>query len=130
MAMSRRQTILVVDDQDVILDFMSELLVDAGYAVETASSAVKALERIQQARPGLVITDFSMPGMDGWQLVQAIRALPFGQDLPVVVMSAGSRLPFRSADLDPRMAFLAKPFGIEALMQLVQSLLDASATQP
>lgn len=129
MTTSKRQTILVVDDQQVILDFMADLLVEAGYAVETASSGVKALERMREIRPDLVITDFSMPGMDGWQLVLALRALPFGRDLPVIVMSAGTRLPFRAAEMGPRLAFLSKPFGIEALLQMMQSLFDAASEQ-
>jgi CheY-like chemotaxis protein len=74
-----------------------------------------------------VVTDLSMPGMDGWQLVQSIRSLPFGQSLPIIVMSAGTRLPFGSADLEPRTAFLAKPFALGALLQLMRSMLDTSS---
>lgn len=123
MAMSRQQTILVVDDQDVILEFMAELLFDAGYAVETATSGEMALRRIPEVGPDLLITDFSMPGMDGWQLVQAIRLLPVGQNLPVIVMSAGNRLPFDAANLDHQTAFLAKPFTIGALLEMIERLI-------
>jgi CheY-like chemotaxis protein len=125
MAMSRQQTILVVDDQDVILEFMADLLLEAGYAVETATSGAMALKRIPEIVPDLLVTDFSMPEMDGWQLVQAIRQLPARQNLPIIVMSAGTRLPFDAANLDYQTAFLAKPFTIGALLELIERLSGA-----
>lgn len=129
MAKSRQQTILVVDDQDEILEFMVDLLIDAGYTVETATNGVKAVERFQAVEPDIVVTDFSMPEMDGWQLVQAIRSLPAGQTLPIIVMSAGNRFPFRSVYLDHQTGFLAKPFGIDQLLQLIERLLDAASAE-
>ena len=122
--MSRQRTIMVVDDQDIILDFIEDLLIDAGYAVQRARNGGEALERITHLRPDLVLTDFAMPGMDGWQLIQAIRALPFGHDLPIILMSAARHFPFTAADFDEWTAFVGKPFAMNDLLGQIARFLD------
>jgi CheY-like chemotaxis protein len=121
-----RSTILVVEDQDIILEFLELLLIDLGYDFLAATNGKVALERIQTTPPDLVISDFSMPGLNGWQLVQAIRALPAGHHLPIILMSAGRAFPFTPADLDERTAFIAKPFAIADMQTLIEHLLGNS----
>jgi two-component system sensor histidine kinase/response regulator len=116
---------MVVDDQDIILEFMLALLADAGYDVDTALNGKLALERIGQVRPQLIISDVEMPELNGWQFVQAVRKLPDCRTLPVILTSAGGRLPFALTDLDAWTVFLAKPFGIEEMLALVQRLLSS-----
>jgi CheY-like chemotaxis protein len=126
--MSRQQSILVVDDQDVIIEFITLLLLDAGYVVTTATNGMTAIQRFQEVEPDLVVTDVSMPGMDGWQLVQVIRSLPRGNSIPVILMSAGTRLPFSEEDLDAQTTFLQKPFSIEALLDSVERMLQTPSS--
>ncbi len=122
-----RPTILLVDDQEIIVEFVELLLTDEGYVVVTARNGQEALQLIQTARPDLVITDFAMPGLDGWQLLQALRALPFADRLPVIIMSANRLFPYSASELGPRTAFLAKPFSIDDLLRLIEHFLGSDA---
>ena len=78
--------VLVVDDEVNARNALTELLRDEGYAVETAADGFKALGKLADFAPDLVLTDLKMPGMDGIQLLGKIRESD--PDLPVVVMTA------------------------------------------
>ena len=72
------RTILLVDDDPLILELGRELLEYLGYRVETAAEAVQALEVFQSQGADLVILDYQLPGADGYQLLQGLRALAAG----------------------------------------------------
>ena len=78
--------ILVVDDDTDGLEVLETRLTHAGYEVETADSAEKALSRVKAFDPGLIVTDVRMSGMDGLELLQKVRATMEGVE--VVVMTA------------------------------------------
>jgi DNA-binding NtrC family response regulator len=78
--------ILVVDDEVNARTALVELLRDEGYAVESAADAFKALGKMADFAPDLVLTDLKMPGMDGLQLLDKLRESD--PDLPVIVMTA------------------------------------------
>ena len=78
--------ILVVDDEANARTALAELLRDEGYRVETAADGFKALGKMEEASPDLVLTDLKMPGMDGIELLEKVRALH--DDTVVVVMTA------------------------------------------
>lgn len=80
--------VLVVDDEDLILTLMRAMLRNAGYAVETATSAQAALDLIAAGlRPSLVILDLRMPLMDGNALLQELQSGP-AADVPKILLSA------------------------------------------
>jgi len=80
------QRVLVVDDDPLSREFLTEAVASLGFSVEEASSATDALERIMHSPPDLVLTDLRMPEMDGSELVRQIaRANP---DLPSVLVTA------------------------------------------
>jgi two-component system response regulator HydG len=78
--------VLVVDDEVNARNALTELLRDEGYAVEAAADGFKALGKLADFAPDLVLTDLKMPGMDGIQLLGKIREND--PDLPVVMMTA------------------------------------------
>src|SRR6476659_7302515 len=78
--------VLVVDDEINARNALTELLRDEGYAVESAADGFKALGKLADFAPDLVLTDLKMPGMDGIQLLGKIRE--GDPDLPVVMMTA------------------------------------------
>ena len=78
--------ILVVDDEVNARTALTELLRDEGYAVDAAADGFKALGKLADFAPDLVLTDLKMPGMDGIQLLGKVREQD--PDLPVVVMTA------------------------------------------
>jgi CheY-like chemotaxis protein len=108
--------ILVVDDTPMVLDAMSMALTFYGYAVETASSAVEALDKVSGASFDLVITDFKMPGMMGDVLAKEIKKRH--PDLPIILLS-GYPPPVRPADVD---IVLLKPYSNLSLQTAVVSL--------
>jgi CheY-like chemotaxis protein len=114
--------VLVVDDQAAILEFVADLLQMSGYAVLTCEDGRAALALLQAHPVRLVISDIAMPRMDGWQLLQAVRADPHWRTLPVVLMSAAHQAP-RADALDTSTRFLAKPFHIDELLNLIGPLL-------
>ena len=61
-----QNTILVVDDDPAIVEFVSDALRDEGYGVVTATNGVAALIAVRQYRPQVVVLDMRMPVMDGW----------------------------------------------------------------
>lgn len=124
------RTVLVVDDEFGTVEVLVAALEDAGYRVLTAANGRRALERLEENKPDLVVSDFMMPLMDGAALVQAMRANPEYQHIPVIMMSAAPEAALRS-HLDGYAAFLRKPFRVPALLQIIASIFDrAEPRQP
>lgn len=117
------RTVLVVDDEYGMVEVLVAALEDAGYRVLTAANGRRALERLEENKPDLVISDFMMPLMDGAALVQAMRSNPQYRDIPVIMMSAAPESALR-ARVDGYMAFLRKPFRVAALLERIASLLN------
>jgi CheY-like chemotaxis protein len=109
--------ILVVDDDPGILDCIEQTLALEGYAVRTAAHGEAALACIAAAPPAVILTDLAMPVMDGWQLLQALRAQ--GVAAPIVFMSAGTRVA-EEADRHAADGYIAKPFELDELVRVVQ----------
>src|SRR5206468_316398 len=108
----------LVDDDPDLLRLISLRLTSAGYRVRTADSGETALAAIAIARPGTVVTDLRMPGIDGMQLFEAIhRRHPA---LPVIILTAHGTIP-DAVDATQRgvFGFLTKPFDSQELLQKV-----------
>jgi DNA-binding NtrC family response regulator len=80
------QRVLIVDDDPLSREFLTEAVSSLGFETEQASSATEALEQVRKQRPDLVLTDLRMPGMDGTGLVQALQRDWPG--LPSVIVTA------------------------------------------
>src|SRR5436853_704326 len=123
--------ILLVDDDLDLLRLISLRLMSAGYRVRTADSGETALAALAIARPGSVITDMRMPGIDGLQLFDAIhRQHPA---LPVIILTAHGTIPDAvSATQRGVFAFLTKPFDSQELLQKVANAvrLTGDAAEP
>jgi two-component system response regulator RegX3 len=117
--------LLVVDDEDAILEFVSYNLRKEGYDVVTAKDGDAALALTDASRFDLVILDIMLPGTDGFEVCRRLRAK---SDMPVLFLSA------RDTELDKVVGlelggddYLAKPFGIRELQARVKALLRRSA---
>jgi len=121
------QEILLVDDDPDLLKLISLRLTSVGYRVRTADSGETALAALALARPGLVITDLKMPGIDGMQLFEAIhREHPA---LPVIILTAHGTIPDAvSATQRGVFGFLTKPFDSQELLQKVAASLKLSGS--
>ena len=112
--------ILVVDDEPDIAELLQTVLEEEGYQVIVAGNGREGLACVAEARPDLILCDVMMPLMDGVSLCRAVQAQPEYRDIPVVFMSAG-RKPF-SDDGCRYDAFLAKPFELTSVIEIVASL--------
>lgn len=108
------KTILIVDDEADITLTLKAYMELHDYSVVVAYDGLEALRKVEAARPDLVITDITMPRMDGVELVERLRELPDCDDLPVIVISAHNR----RCDLP----YFRKPFDPKALLSEVRRL--------
>lgn len=121
-------SILVVDDEDSITQFVSYNLVKEGYEVAVAKDGDQALALADQRRFDLVVLDIMLPGIDGFEVCRRLRAK---DDVPVLFLSA------RDTELDKVVGlemgaddYLAKPFGIRELQARVKALLRRASAGP
>lgn len=121
--------VLAIDDDQDARSFMQTLLSSHGAQVRTAASAAEAMDALAQFRATVLLSDVGMPGMDGHDLIRAIRALPpeEGGDVAAVAITAYARETDRQAALAAGFdAHLAKPLQTEALLRTVASLVKRS----
>jgi CheY-like chemotaxis protein len=115
-------TILIVDDEYLIADVLSFALEDEGYLTVTAGSGQRALTILERERPQLIITDYMMPGMNGIELAEAVRAHKTLHGIPIMLMS-GAQAHLGMARPDLFLEVFDKPFDIHAVVSRVKSLL-------
>jgi hypothetical protein len=118
-AESRKQTVLVVDDDAMLRELLERVLVDEGFDVLTAKDGEQALAiaGTLDGQLGLVVTDIRMPGMDGLELAGCLARL---KSPPAVLFVSGF-----SADRNIPGPLLTKPFGPTALLEQVGRLLPS-----
>jgi CheY-like chemotaxis protein len=109
-------TILVVDDEQPVVDLLTDMLEDEGHTVISAYNGRIALELVAHNAPDLVISDVMMPFVDGIQLCQQLRVEHDATHLPVILMSAALPPDLSTCGAN---AFLGKPFDIERFEVLI-----------
>lgn len=113
--------VLVVDDSITVRRVTQRLLLREGYRVAMAADGLQALERLQEERPAVVLSDIEMPRMDGFDLVRNIRADAALADLPVVMIT--SRIAEKHREHARELGvdhYLGKPYVDEELLDLVR----------
>lgn len=110
------KTILIVDDEADIALTLKALVERDGYRALTAFDGTEALHKIVEEHPDLVVTDITMPRMDGLELIEKMRSTAGVADTPVILMSAH--------DHATPMRFLRKPFTASELLASARELLD------
>ncbi len=109
-------TVLVVDDDPSIIDFLETALEEEGYLVLASGAA--SLRMAHDVHPDVILLDLNMPDMDGVEVSQRLRADPVTAAIPIVVMSAREHL----RTTGPLMAVndrLPKPFELARLYEMV-----------
>lgn len=119
------EKILIVDDEEDLLYFVARRLRRLGFAVMTAGDGEEGLDKIQENQPDLVLLDIKMPKVNGYELCRALKRRPETKKIPVIFVTAQSRLEDRlfaaAAGGDD---FLLKPFEFEVLVGKIKKLLD------
>ncbi len=122
------ESVLMVDDDPVILKFVSANLKARGYLVSTASDGESAIQAVEQVKPNLILLDLLMPGMDGYEVCRTIRQW---SDIPIIVLTAigesNTRYELFSLGAND---FLTKPFVIADLLTRVRAQLNPDIRKP
>jgi DNA-binding response OmpR family regulator len=119
-------TVLVVEDDPVIIDLLTLTLELEGWAVLRAKDAVSALETARAERPDIVVSDVMMPGRSGFDLIADLRADEATAAIPVMLLSAKALAAevaegYSAGAVD----YVTKPFDPDDLVERIQKVLDA-----
>ena len=117
--------VIVVDDDVMILRFISSSLRLAGYNVLTTTSGEEALKLAESEKPDIMLLDIMMPVMDGFEVLRRLRAV---SDLPVIAVSAHASAAEQALSLGAN-DFLSKPFRPDELVSRIKALLNYKARQ-
>jgi len=111
--------LLLVDDELALLEVWGEILRDEGWTVETAGNGAAALEILTRGSFDAILTDIDMPGLNGLQLLRAIRARDL--DVPVVLMTGNPRTETAIQAVEQgALRYLVKPVGAATLIEAVR----------
>ena len=116
--------VLVVEDDDAIRNNVARILRLEGYEVSVATNGIEGLERAQAVRPDIVISDINMPGMDGFALVEALRAdASFATTVVMLLTALDDRASMRRGMGTGADDYLPKPFTRTELLDALDALL-------
>jgi DNA-binding NtrC family response regulator len=119
----KRIVILVVDDEAVIRDGLQRVLEGDQFEVETCISGYNAIERMQKKEYGLVITDLKMPGMNGIEVLKAVKTLQ--PDIPVILITGYASIDTAVEAIKNGAAdYISKPFAPDLLLEKIQNALS------
>lgn len=119
------ERLMVVEDEEHLAEVIADNLELDGYAVEVVADGSRALERIREAPPALVVLDVMLPGVDGFTICDTLRRE--GRDVPILFLTARSSLDDRVRGLEiGGDDFLGKPFDLRELMLRVRAILKRS----
>ncbi|MDE8653602.1 response regulator transcription factor [Novosphingobium album (ex Liu et al. 2023)] len=117
----RSDTVLVVDDTQESLRFLTDTLEAAGISVLIATSGEAALQLLEHVVPDLVLMDAVMPGLDGFETTRAIKAMPAGAHVPIIFMTGLTESEHVVHALDAGgVDYLRKPIVVEELLARVR----------
>ena len=114
--------VLVIDDEPIIRNLLTEILAGAGHEVRSAANGMKALAAVDGWTPELILLDLNMPQMDGWMFRANQLIADEIAHVPVVILSAVADLADAARTLAP-VATLSKPFEVNDILDIVTSVL-------
>ncbi len=126
---SVKDTILLVDDEQNILDLASMYLVREGFDIETSTNGIDGLEKTRQIKPALVVLDLMLPGLDGFEICRKLRAED--NQVPIILLTA------RDEDVDKILGlelgaddYMTKPFNPRELAARAKAILKRVERNP
>ncbi len=123
------ETILLVDDEPSIVSLAKMYLERDGFHTESVGDGLKALEAVEHLRPGLLVLDVMLPGLDGFEVCRRLRGA--GSEVPIIMLTA------RDEDIDKILGlelgaddYLTKPFNPRELVARVKAILRRAEKKP
>jgi two-component system, cell cycle response regulator DivK len=120
--------VLVVEDNPDIRSLLLVQIKWMGFTPITASTGKEALEIATSEKPDLILMDFLMPGMDGWEATRMLRSNPETKDIPILATTALSRPADLKSCIDAGCNdYIVKPFSVLDLQKKISELLVGAA---
>ncbi len=114
-------TVLIIDDEIHIRRLIAQMLELAGYQVVEATSGPEALRLIEETRPDVITCDIFMPGMSGFEVLEAIKSQPATAEIPVIMLTAiGQEKDTARATALGADDYITKPFGTTQLIETIE----------
>jgi len=118
---SKIQTILIVEDDDAIGDFLTRFLEqETSCKVIYVTDATQALEVVASIKPNLFILDYRLPGINGLELYDRLHAMKELETVPALMISANS--PGQKAVKERQITFIPKPFELDLLIKSIEKI--------
>lgn len=129
MSAETGQRVIYIEDDQEMIDLVALILGRRGYQIQGAQSGKKGLELIFSDPPNVILLDLMMPGMDGWEVYQQLKAVENTQNIPVIIITAKAQaidrvLGLHIAKVDD---YIAKPFKPQELVDSVERVLSRAS---
>jgi DNA-binding response OmpR family regulator len=123
--------VLIVDDSPLLLDLLTEMLIEMGnILVFTASDGIQALEQYEIVHPDCMVIDVKMPGLNGFQVVSALRGDPSSVGMPLIILTALTQDKERFVGMASGAdQYLVKPVTPQVLFAAIQKALASTAEE-
>ena len=120
----RKKTVLIIDDDKLVLKTYTKILESGGFEAETALGGLEGLEKISLKMPDLILLDVIMPVKNGFQVLSEIRGDPLLVALPVIMLTSRSdEVTIRKAAKLGIQGFVLKTTPIEEILAKIRSVL-------
>jgi len=123
--MAKMKIVVCIEDEPEMITLIKAILNRKGYDVVGAGNGREGLETIERIQPDLILLDLMMPGMDGWEVYQKLKANEVMCQIPVIVVTAKAQsidkmLGLHIAKVDD---YIAKPFSPQELVESIEKVL-------
>lgn len=119
------RTILIVDDNPALVDFLRMVLEMEGYIVHAAHDARECLSYLERERPGLILLDIIMTPINGWTTLERIRAEPRNKGIRVIMLTARPPTSFDAEQYTTMIdGYIMKPFNIRELLEKIRMVFE------
>jgi PAS domain S-box-containing protein len=121
----KQKHVLVVDDDPNIADMLRQSLPESDFMVDAALDGAACLQAVEANRPDIILLDIIMPRLDGFGVIEKLRANPQTRDLPIIVISAKELTRSESTKLKKTVALVMKKQGFqgEKLVEMINNVL-------
>ncbi len=121
------ETVLVIEDNPLNMELVTDLLEAAGYCVRQARTAEEGIRLVRTERPRLILMDFSLPGMDGLSATAVLKSDPATREIPVIALTAhamkGDEEKARAAGC---VAYITKPIDTREFPKTIAQFLQSA----
>jgi len=120
-----KRSVVCIEDESEMIDLIRLILGRRGFELTGATGGAEGLEAVRRIKPDLVLLDLMMPGMDGWEVYQQMKADEELKHIPVIIVTAKAQsidkvLGLHIAKVDD---YITKPFGPQELIQSIEKVL-------